>query len=191
MKTQEIWKDVVGYEGLYQVSNFGRIKSLPRTLFVYNECGKKIGKRKTQEKILKIQKDKYGYSRICLSLNGKKLKQVHRLVAEAFIPNPHNLSEVNHKDENKSNNKVENLEWCTRLYNSRFGTIIDRIKEKQYVPVAQYTPDGVYLKTWKSVGYASKCLNVSRGNISSCCLKNRKTAGGYVWKYVHEKDVMS
>ena len=105
----EIWKDIPGYEGLYKVSNLGRIKSL--------------GNGKTRkENILRLTKDKYGYLYITLSENGKLKKfKVHRLVAMAFIPNPNNYTQINHKDENRSNNRVENLEWCTQKYNNNYG----------------------------------------------------------------------
>ena len=103
------WKDIPGYEGLYQVSNLGEIKSLN-----YRNTGK--------EKILKLIKDKKGYFHVNLYKNGKlKNLQVHRLVAMAFIPNHNNYNQVNHKDENTSNNAVENLEWCTAKYNSNYG----------------------------------------------------------------------
>lgn len=107
----EEWKDVPNYEGLYQVSNLGRIKSL------------RDKNGKAREKILKLKLSKFGYYQICLCKNGKqKWYFVHRLVALAFIPNPNNLPQINHIDENKTNNYVENLEWCTSKYNSNYGT---------------------------------------------------------------------
>ena len=113
----EIWKDIEGYENLYQVSNLGRVKSLN-----YNHTGK--------EKIMKAKKDK-GYLRVQLYKDGKpKFYSVHRLVATSFLPNPNNLSQVNHIDEDKSNNIVDNLEWCSAKYNSNYGTRIQRIVEK-------------------------------------------------------------
>ena len=107
MENNEVWKDVKDYEGLYQISDKGRVKSLW------------FGK----EKILKPGRDTCGYLQVNLSKNGeKKTYQVHRLVAKSFLPNPDNLSEVNHKDENKENNIVENLEFCDRKYNINYGT---------------------------------------------------------------------
>ena len=107
--TEEIWKDIPGYEGLYQVSNFGRVKSLRKAI------------------IMSIRINKKGYSTIGLSKNGVfNRKSIHRLVAEAFIPNPDNLPQVNHKDEVKTNNCVENLEWCDNYYNLMYGTGNDR-----------------------------------------------------------------
>ena len=114
----EEWKDIKGYEGLYQISNKGRVKSL--------------GNNKTRkEKILKENKNTDGYSEVTLCKNGKcKKYRVHRLVAEAFIPTSDKSLCVNHKDENKSNNCVENLEWCDRLYNNNYGTRNERLSRK-------------------------------------------------------------
>ena len=110
MKEREIWRDVVGFEGLYKVSNLGNVKSLN-----YNRTGK--------EKLMKPQTDGHGYLQVMLYKDGKyKIKKIHRLVAEAFIPNPDNLPCVNHKDENKTNNKEFNLEFCTYEYNNNYGT---------------------------------------------------------------------
>ena len=119
----EEWKAIAGYEGLYEVSNLGRIKSLSR-----------IDSRgyKRNEKILKLNKDSGGYLKVSLYKNGKpKQYNVHRLVAIAFIPNPDNLPEVNHKDENRINNYVDNLEWCNRKYNCNYGARNSKISEYQ------------------------------------------------------------
>ena len=114
----EEWRDIKGYEGRYQVSNLGRVKSLN-----YNHT--------SREKILKAREDKVGYLYLNLYKNNKrKTHKVHRLVAQAFIENPNNYPQVNHKDENKSNNRVENLEWCTHRYNLNYGTRNQRASEK-------------------------------------------------------------
>lgn len=111
---QEVWKDINGYDDLYQVSNLGRVKSLN------NKC---------KEKILKNRKKKKGYEAVVLYKKcDKKEMLIHRLVAEAFISNPNNYPIVNHKDENPSNNHVSNLEWCTKIYNNTYGTAIERAK---------------------------------------------------------------
>ena len=172
----EIWKDIKGYEGLYQVSNLGRIKSLPReTNNQFSWC----------ERILKLKKTKFGYLVACLKVNGKdSFKSVHRLVAEAFIPNPLNLPQVNHKDEDKSNNRVDNLEWCDAVYNMNYGTCIQRRVEKQSKAVNQYTLDGVFIKQWKSAKEASKELHIDRSTIKMVCYgrPQRKSAGGFIWR---------
>ena len=122
--TEEIWKDIPGYEGLYQVSNFGRVKSLRRP---YGNNG---GIQWTKERILSPGKDKDGYLQVNLHCNGKQhQRKVHRLVAQAFLPNMDNLPMVNHKDEDKTNNNVDNLEWCDQKYNINYGGCIDRAIE--------------------------------------------------------------
>lgn len=118
----EVWKDVKDYEGLYQVSNLGNVKSLERYAHTSNTRYNKH--RLLRERILKPGKNKDGYSVVVLRKDCKgKSYYIHRLVAEAFLPNPHNLPEINHKDENKENNHVDNLEWCTHIYNGNYGTI--------------------------------------------------------------------
>ena len=120
MNSEEIWKPVVGYEGLYEVSNTGQVRSLDK----YDSIN-----RFYEGRILKLFADRLGYLKVGLSSNGKTKKYlVHRLVAEAFIPNPNNFPIINHKDENPSNDNVDNLEWCNAKYNSNYGTRNDRIK---------------------------------------------------------------
>ena len=170
---KEIWKPIKGYEGLYQVSNFGRVKSL------------KFGK----EKILKQSIDKKtGYLHVVLCKNEiLKTYYVHRLVAEAFIDNSDNLPQVNHKDENPQNNIYINLEWCDRKYNCNYGTRNERISEKMTngklsKPVLQYTLDGELVKEWSSTHEC--CRNgYNRGNVWACCLGRLKTYKGFIWKY--------
>lgn len=184
---EEIWKDIEGFEGLYQVSSFGKVKSLPKKFKVYNQCGETNGYRVTKETILKPQQDKYGYLRVTLC-DGKKhhLKQIHRLVAETFIPNVDNLPEVNHKDENKCNNFVKNLEHCTSQYNQTYGTIRKRISEAQSIDVLQIDFNGAIIKKWHGINNASRVLKINHANIISCCKGKRKSAGGYIWRYVDE-----
>ena len=182
---QEIWKDVKDYEGLYQVSNLGRVKSLGIRFIRSN--------LKPYTKLPRILSQigcKNGYKKVELTKNGfSKRYYVHRLVAEAFIPNPDNLPEVNHKDEVASNNHVDNLEWCTHRYNSNYGTRAVRIKDKmkqigRSKPVLMYSKDGILIKRFDSIREASTTLNIHCGSIVECCQgKIRKSAGGYVWKY--------
>ena len=118
--TEEIWKSVPGYEGLYEVSNTGRVRSVDR--YVVDSLG---NRRFYKGKVLSPGKDRCGY--LFLVLQGRRFS-IHRLVAQAFIPNPDNLPQVNHRDENPSNDNVDNLEWCTAKYNSNYGTRNDRIR---------------------------------------------------------------
>ena len=162
--TEEIWCPIKGYEGLYEVSYQGRVKSL------------KFGK----ERILKPLRHTSGYLQVNLCKNGEvKHCLVHRLVAQTFIPNPDNLPEVNHKDENKTNNKVSNLEFCDAKYNINYGTRNDRCSK----PVLQFTKDGEFVKEWKSSTDVERNLGFAQQHISSCCTGKRKSANGFVWKY--------
>lgn len=126
-----------------------------------------------------------GYYRLQLSKDNKTTnKQVHRLVAEAFIPNPDNLPCVNHKDENKLNNCVDNLEWCTQEYNNSYGTKGQRISKTKSIEVEQYSLDGELIKVWPSAKDAQLHYGkTNKGNISACCNGNRHTAYGFIWKY--------
>lgn len=174
---KEIWKDIKDYEGLYQVSNLGRIKSL------YNYRGK--------GNILK-QKNKRGYYQVGLRKNNiRKWVSVHRLVAIAFIENPNNYSNINHKDENPLNNCIDNLEWCTTRYNNMYGTRIERVKEKTSKPVIQFDLKGNFIKEYKSVSDASRETNTSASNIVKCCKKHPKynKVKNYIWRY--KSEVMS
>lgn len=118
----EVWEDIKDYEGLYKVSNYGNIKSL----------SKYAGKSPRKEKLLKVHIDRYGYPYVVLCKEGKEhLATIHRLVAEAFIPNPHNKPQINHIDENKLNYQVSNLEWCTCKYNINYGTRTIRASMKR------------------------------------------------------------
>lgn len=170
---QEIWKDIKGYENLYQISNLGRIKSFPR-----------IGTRTMKIRILKQTITKNGYYCVVLYKNRKpKTKSVHRLVAETFIPNPNNYNIVNHKDENSLNNNVNNLEWCTQKYNINYGTGNKRRSDTEKIKVNQYDLNGNFIKEWQGIIDVSKKLKISDGNIVACCKGKRKTAGGYKWEY--------
>ncbi len=179
---EEIWKDIKGYEGLYQVSNLGRIKSLSR------ECKHSLGgNRKVTERIIKLTKDKDGYYKVMLHKNTEnKTFRVHRLVAQAFINNPTNAEIVNHKDENPSNNRVDNLEWCNKKYNNTYGTKIKRQSKKIKREVYQYDLQGNFINKYNSVKEAGTSLGVNRANIANCCRGLTKTAYGFIWRYTKE-----
>lgn len=176
----EIWKPIMGYEGLYEVSNLGRVRSLDR--YVPHRI-------KGCHQFIKgdIRKTKYnnsGYEIITLSKDGKeKTMLVHRLVAQAFIPNPENLPEVNHKDEDVKNNILENLEWCDRIYNLHYGTAMQRRSEKIITPVIQFTLDGELIRKWDSMIDVENALGINRGNVSNACSGRCKSVGGSKWKY--------
>jgi hypothetical protein len=177
----EEFRDIKGFEGKYQISNYGRVKSLKREIkFIgANLRCKYIRHQKIEEKILKCSFDKDGYVKIGLSLNGNVIhKRGHYLVAKAFIENPNNYPCINHKNEIKTDNIVRNLEWCTVAYNNAYGS---RCKK-----VNQYDLDGNFIKTWNSSAEICRvCGFKKRGNITACCKKRKhcKTAYGYIWKY--------
>ncbi len=139
-------------------------------------------------KVLKPAIDRYGYYKVTLTVNNKlKYITVHRLVASAFIPNPNNLPQVNHKDENKLNNNVENLEWCDAKYNSNYGTRSIRVGLSGRKPINQISLNGEYIKTWSGACEIEKELGITHGQIFNCCRGRDKTAHGYIWKYKEEK----
>lgn len=185
----EIWKPVVGYEKYYEVSNLGRVRS-----------------HKT-EKILKPNTTRLGYQSVELFGDvgtGSKRLLIHRLVGMAFIPNPMEYPQINHKDENPSNNNVENLEWCTAKYNMNYGTRLARQlahidysdpKRKEIArkngrvtsrAVAQYSKDGKLIATYPSAKEAQRQTGADQSHLLECCHNKplRHTAGGYVWKFI-------
>jgi hypothetical protein len=128
-----------------------------------------------------------GYSKVKLrDYDGStKMHSVHRLVANAFIPNPNNYPQVNHKDENPSNNCVDNLEWCTPKYNTNYGTGILRCSVKRMRPVVQMSMNGEIIDTWPGIKFAANALGLQSSSISLCCNGKRiKSTGGYKWKYL-------
>ena len=171
----EIWKDIIGFEGHYQVSNKGKVRSIKNN---------KIKELKPYKEIKRC-----GYLSVYLRLPGQKFtKKVHRLVAEAFIPNPNGFPEVNHIDENKENNCVENLEWCTGEYNLCYGTRLKRISESNKMKVAQYSLNGELLEIFNSQGEAAEKTNSTQGGISDCIRGRIKTHNGYIWKKYVKND---
>ena len=168
---EEQWRPI---NERYEVSNFGNIRS-------YVDFHGKIG---TVPHLLKPHKGNNGYYMIMLYFKNKhKYMPVHRLVATAFIPNPNNYRCVNHKDENKLNNSVDNLEWCTHKYNCNYGTRNGKIKDKLGKPVYQTNKEGKIIKYYKSISEAAKSMNRSVTCIYDCCIGKQKTCAGVYWKF--------
>lgn len=158
---EEIWKNIAGYEGLYEVSNLGRVKSLN-----YKRTGK--------ERILRPGLYNCGYLYVTLSKNGKQKKyRIHRLVGSAFIENPENLPEVNHKNQVKTDNSASNLEWCSTKYNIRYS---------QSKKVGQYK-DRKLIKVYNATIDVEKD-GFNQSNVVACCKGRYKSTGGYQWKYI-------
>lgn len=176
----EEWRPVIGYEGLYEVSNFGRVRSLDRV--VINKRGLQI-RRKGQ--IMKASPNYLGYMTTSLSCCGKyKTPPIHRLVAKAFIPNPNNLPEVNHKDENKSNNRADNLEWCDRSYNVNYGTGIRRRSIAKSKNIEQLTMDGQHVAYYMSAEVAGKLNSCDPSLLRKVIRGERDSAFGYLWRAI-------
>lgn len=179
----EIWKDVKGYKGLYQVSSFGRVKSLDRIIYQKNKHNG-VSKCIRKGKILSLQKQINRYLTIDLHYE-KKVKRyfVHRLVAETFIQKHIDKNYINHIDSNPLNNKVENLEWCTQSYNIKYAYDNGNKIPPHMIKIAQYSMDGQFIKLWNSQSIIERELGIFQANIYKVCSGKRKTAGGYIWKY--------
>ena len=180
---KEKWKDIKGYEGLYKVSNLGNIKSLNKNVKIKskNQYNNFEYQMIYKEKILKPILKSNGYLSICLIKGkSKKVYYIHKLVAQTFIHNPSNYKYINHKDENKTNNNVNNLEWCSAKYNCNYGNRNKKIINKLNIKILQYDLDGNFIKQWDSMKEATKKLNIR--NISQVVNGKRNKAGGYIWK---------
>lgn len=165
---KEIFKDIKDYEGLYQVSNLGRVYSI------------------RNNKILKPKLNKCGYLSVNLKYKGSRVtKSIHRLVSQAFIENPYNFPQVNHKDEDKTNNCVDNLEWCTAKYNNNYGTCRERSAQHLRKPVLMFDLNNNFIKEFNSAAEAGSYVNGNSSNIIGCCLmyEHYNSAYGYKWKY--------
>jgi hypothetical protein len=177
----EIWKDIAGFEGLYRVSNFGRVLSLARVL------GSETHKIYRSDKILKKHLSEYGYHKVCLHRNYRIIrKTIHRLVAQEFIPNPENKRQINHINGIKTDNRVENLEWTTAKENTKHSHsngLAPKISP-HYIPIYKMDMDGNIIQEFNSIIDAVRSLGLSCNKPIIACLKNRsEKAHGFKWKY--------
>ena len=173
---QEIWKDIEGLGGYYQISSKGRVKSIDRVVM---RKGKPMH---IKERILKPYMND-GYPQYICMYNGVGHDVfAHREVAKAFIPNPNNLPCVNHKDENPSNSCVENLEWCTYGYNLSYNDLAKRKAIDKRLPILQYSKNGEFIREWSHAREAAETLGLNKRAIYNCCQGRTKTSGGFIWK---------
>lgn len=194
----EIWKPVVGYEGFYEVSNLGRVRSLDR--YLPNRWGN--GEKLVKGRILTQKTEKKGgYLRVHLRVAPlSKEFLVHRLVAEAFIPNPDNLPQIDHINTNRTDNKVENLRWCTAKENANNPFTLERkritntgsknpmygvtgVNNVRSTVVLQFSKDGEFIKKWDCINDIKRELGINVSNIPSCCKGKIKHTSGYIWRY--------
>lgn len=178
----EIWKPVKDYEGLYEVSNFGRVRSVDHYVKQPNPHDGKLQQVLRRGCVMKPSFTGSGYLHLSLSSGLRKYKtfQIHRLVAIHFIENPENLAEVNHKNEDKTDNRVENLEWCSRQYNVYYG---NNTKTK---PVLQMDDNGNVIKKFRSAREAAMILGLNHSSISGVCKGRFYKTGGYRWRYADD-----
>lgn len=194
----EIWKDIPGYEGWYKVSNLGRIKSIERTIVFKRGCDNVHRKKTLKEQIIKASTSS-SYLFCHLKKKGTSvIVKHHRIVCSVFHENKENLPEVNHKNEIKTDNRADNLEWCTRSYNARYGTSRQRVREKlindpnRSTPVLQYSLNGVFIKKYPSIKEAERQTGICYSNISDVSRGGRcSTAGGYIWSFSDNRDVIN
>lgn len=182
MSITEIWKDVKGFEGEYEISNLGKIRSKDRIVHIIGHVLKDRSQFR-KGRMLKKRIHRFGYECIVLK---KKQYYIHRLVAIAFITNPKKLPQVDHIDGNRSNSYASNLRWCTSKENCNYQ--ISRIRrrrraDKDSIPVIQYSMDGEFIKEWKSISFAEHSLGLTKGNVCKCCKGKVKQAYGFIWKY--------
>lgn len=178
MEEKEIWKDIKGFEGLYQISNMGNIKSLGN--------GKS---NNSKERILKPGKNSNGYLHVILYKDGiKKDYTVHQLVGNAFLSNPQGYKELNHKDEDKTNNNADNLEWCSRSYNCSYNDKAKKAGKKLRKPViAIEKRTGLILEFASSIE-AERETGIAHSSIIKCCKGKMNSAGNFYWMYKNNND---
>lgn len=177
---KEIWKDIKGFEDWYEISNKGRVKSIDKRI------------------IMKTNLSKSGYERLCLTKNGKSVhKVIHRLVAEAFIPNPNNYAQVNHKNGIKTDNRVENLEWCSASYNVKHAYVNNLKSNKKGIynklskPIKQFDKGNNLIGVYGSIREAERKTGIKNQSIIQNLKGRYKEAGGYFWEYVKAGEIDS
>lgn len=184
-KMLEEWRPIVGFEGLYEVSNTGIVRTQGRTIEAVRN-----GTTYTKSyppRTMAISNGKGGYQILCLYKNGKHYnKSLHRLVAETFIPNPGNLPQINHKDENILNNHADNLEWCDAKYNCNYGKRTEKSIAPKRKPVGCYK-DGALVKTFVSQAQAGREMGVESSGISMCCNGKIPHFHGYEWRFINKE----
>lgn len=185
MAEKEVWEPIKNYEGLYEVSSLGRVRAISHLSW----NGK--GYFMTKEKVLKPRMKKWGYLSVALSKDNKaKEFKVHRLVANAFIPNPHQLPQVNHKDERKTNNCATNLEWCTAKYNSNYGSHPKNVSESNLknhtLKAVIQVKNGKVIKRWKTINEL-KNTKFSISYVYATLAGRYKHAYGFIWKYAEDQ----
>lgn len=190
LKNMEIWRDIKGYENLYQISSEGRVRSLDR--YVKNK-----GKLNFRKGKILTTSNRNGYSSVSLSKDGViTTHSVHRLVALAFLDNPNDFSIINHRNEIKNDNRVENLEWCTHKYNMNYGTINKRRGESLGYgknnlcskPILQFTKNGELVRKWDCSMDIERELGFDNSNITKCCNGKKHYLSAYGYKWGYEKD---
>ena len=183
----EKWSPIHGYEGFYEVSNLGNVRGVDRRVCDTN--AKNISTREVKGHMMKPSSNgsKQGYLFVYLCKNGKpKRFYVHRLVACAFIPNPLNLPYINHKDENAQNNSVDNLEWCTQVYNINYGHRAQKYSKSRMIPILQISKDGQTVVEWESAKTAGDALGFHAGTLTNACRGKIKSYKGFIWKYKYD-----
>lgn len=192
MQNNETWRDIPEYNGRYQASNSGRVRSTDKVVLKSNGTSELY-----KGKILKPFASTGGYLYVTIAKEQNKFYPVrlHRIIAKTFIPNPYGFSQINHINEDKTDNRVENLEWCTGKYNMNYGHRIDKFSSSMRnnpslsKEVNQYDLDGNYLRSFLSAAKAARSLNlnnIAAGRIGQCCrhlFKKGNSAYGYLWEF--------
>lgn len=190
MQSHEIWAPISGWEGLYEVSTCGRVRSLDRVT-----VSKAGTSRLYKGRVLRIARDKDGYAQVILCHKERRVHGIiHRLMAQTFIPNPDGLPEINHKDEDKTNNEISNLEWCTDKYNVNYGTglqrriMAQRNHPNESKPVCQYGKDGIMIARYPSIREACRQTGVLSSTISHSCRTSQKYCRRFFWRFENQSD---